>query len=447
MQYTIKNSISTFIQRSSMLAKSVDESDASVDLLKASDELMQASLQVSKLTNCLDDLHNCRASLESVGYSDEWFKIMNRDGHFLEAINLELSDIVGTIQDKQDVCMEGLVDTIKRVIARIWQFISDLLKKVVGFLKSLMPIINVNLRSEKSCNAALDSVKRLIGYKEAPSDTELAKCIGDKIMEMIAKDQITALDRRDILTQMHGDVFVMCACTNLLAESLDIAAIKEGKDITKFFTKDVITFATAKHYGQPSYFNYVINDCILKNPARLQNLAGSGIKPLQFKDFNLLHAVDNMKQYIETCGIVIDENSASIIKDLEATFKSIDYAETYKSTTHYDLINKACEVVVKIDSDLVNVISKRIKALQAMTDNIAKAAALFDGSATEEQLKTGLDGAALSGITTSIMTMCQFIASCALTFNKMHTKLNKFTNLTTAAIKAVEDDIVKELKK
>ena len=238
MNLTINASLSSMLHKTAELEGAMkSQLEVSQEYNEALEALRSVQAEGNRLSSMLTDLSIAQESLERLGFSDEWLALVNQDGHFFEATNIELSDLLGTIEEKGEIAMEGLWDTIKTVLKKIWDFIIGLIVKIVNFIRSIVSILKTDIRKEESVKKSIDEVKKLCNGGKLPmTEAEGARKVGEKINEFFRTDDVKddgsrtgagvtkAYDRRDLLTRCVIDRML----ANILMTMTQINLIGSG---------------------------------------------------------------------------------------------------------------------------------------------------------------------------------------------------------------------------
>ena len=100
-----------------------------------SEAVAPAMNNVRMARSVIKDITTCMESLEANGYSDVWMDTVNADGNFMNFLNLTPADLIGSEAHKKDVCMQGLMDSLKEWAIKIWDFIVKAYEVIMGIIK------------------------------------------------------------------------------------------------------------------------------------------------------------------------------------------------------------------------------------------------------------------------------------------------------------------------
>ena len=100
-----------------------------------SEAVAPAMNNVRMAKSVIKDITTCIESLEANGYSDVWMDTVNADGNFMKFLNLTPADLIGSDAHKKDVCMQGLMDSLKDWAVKIWEFIVRAYEIIMGLIK------------------------------------------------------------------------------------------------------------------------------------------------------------------------------------------------------------------------------------------------------------------------------------------------------------------------
>ena len=99
-------------------------------------EIRDLGERTQNCLNLINELNVCVESLNSAGYSKEWFDIVNAEGNFPTVVDLDLPKFFGGDEAKQVACEGAIWDTIKRWVETVCKWITELIKKIVGWISN-----------------------------------------------------------------------------------------------------------------------------------------------------------------------------------------------------------------------------------------------------------------------------------------------------------------------
>ena len=333
MNLTINASLSSMLHKTAELEGAMkSQLEVSQEYNEALEALRSVQAEGNRLSSMLTDLSIAQESLERLGFSDEWLALVNQDGHFFEATNIELSDLLGTIEEKGEIAMEGLWDTIKTVLKKIWDFIIGLIVKIVNFIRSIVSILKTDIRKEESVKKSIDEVKKLCNGGKLPmTEAEGARKVGEKINEFFRTDDVKddgsrtgagvtkAYDRRDLLTRCVIDRML----ANILMTMTQINLIGSG------FSR-----------GSNFFFLRCV-EMVNNNPAEALALCKQ-IQMFEWTGFKTTRVTKDIKKVANSVGVAIHREGC-YIAPIDDVLKEIEYATTYTKFGDYLDVSAAIE--------------------------------------------------------------------------------------------------------
>lgn len=121
------------------------------------DKLHEFKLLKDTADGCLhviNDLMTCKESLETVGYSQQWLDIINKDNKFLTVCNIEMPKFFGGDEAKGKACMEGVMDTITVWLKKAWEIIKKIFAFMIAAFKTVIDYFN---REASNSNKKLEN--------------------------------------------------------------------------------------------------------------------------------------------------------------------------------------------------------------------------------------------------------------------------------------------------
>lgn len=138
------------------MKKTCSEIQGFEGLMNAEDRML-ISEQVVALRGAVDSaletvtaLEHVRGSLEACGYSEEWFDNVSRMG-LKDLVQLDMPKFFDNKANRQQVCMEGLVDSIKEWLKKAW----EMLKKFLGWIRDALAKLVAYLHAESFKNQGI----------------------------------------------------------------------------------------------------------------------------------------------------------------------------------------------------------------------------------------------------------------------------------------------------
>ena len=178
-----------------------------------SEAVAPAMNNVRMARSVIKDITTCIESLEANGYSDVWMDTVNADGNFMNFLNLTPADLIGSEIHKKDVCMQGLMDSLKDWAVKLWDFIVRAYEGIMAFLKRVGFVTAKDVEDVKqswtfigingavnymASKAGYDAKEAAKFYAELPSLTALNNRL--EIIKSIAM----ALERASIANMIDG---------------------------------------------------------------------------------------------------------------------------------------------------------------------------------------------------------------------------------------------------
>lgn len=355
MNLTINASLSSMLHKTAELEGAMkSQLEVSQEYNEALEALRSVQAEGNRLSSMLTDLSIAQESLERLGFSDEWLALVNQDGHFFEATNIELSDLLGTIEEKGEIAMEGLWDTIKTVLKKIWDFIIGLIVKIVNFIRSIVSILKTDIRKEESVKKSIDEVKKLCNGGKLPmTEAEGARKVGEKINEFFRTDDVKddgsrtgagvtkAYDRRDLLTRcvidrMLANILMTMTQINLLG-----SGFSRGSEATD---TDLFSPALIEYFSHASTENFFFLRCVEmvnNNPAEALALCKQ-IQMFEWTGFKTTRVTKDIKKVANSVGVAIHREGC-YIAPIDDVLKEIEYATTYTKFGDYLDVSAAIE--------------------------------------------------------------------------------------------------------
>lgn len=124
----------TAVKQLSASLQALDLADASE---KLNDQMREAVKEINSLCNLGSELTMAAESLRALGYTQEWQDIVNKDNQLFNCINFSMEKFWGDEHAKAEACQEGIMDGIKKVLAKIWEWIQKLFYWVLDKLKMI----------------------------------------------------------------------------------------------------------------------------------------------------------------------------------------------------------------------------------------------------------------------------------------------------------------------
>lgn len=325
MNLSIRTSLSSINQRTSQLLNSLPDNDElKVQIAEAREQLAENVFMGKQLISTLEALDTIKGSLESNGYSDEWFNLVNEDGSFLENTNVELVNLLGTDEEKGVVCMEGLIATIGTVLKKIWDWIVDMFNKVVGFLSRLIRMWKSDTHVVDKCIKTIE----ILGSGETTEERILR--IGKAINDSGNRGGLN-LDIRELVSRFCID---MNLATSLCRTTPQVCGSKPPFDSPYDLVGRKFLEYCGESRNPPNAIMKKLMENIESNPAEV-------IKTGPIVGFNGTQFLDNprpLKSMMEKVGYSITNNGGTIFFNkgvIDTSIASIDYTTVFKSAEDY----------------------------------------------------------------------------------------------------------------
>ena len=172
-----------------------------------SEAVAPAMNNVRMARSVIKDITTCIESLEANGYSDVWMDTVNADGNFMNFLNLTPADLIGSDAHKKDVCMQGLMDSLKDWAVKIWEFIVKAYEVIRDLLKKAGYINEKNVEEVKKVTDIISGAaydKLLPGHKQFYVELPDARALNTRLE--IIKGVVIALTASNVdrIIDGHG---------------------------------------------------------------------------------------------------------------------------------------------------------------------------------------------------------------------------------------------------
>lgn len=143
------------------------------DVLEKSNQLEMVSdlkmtlVSIDQTLTLLDRVTSVRGTLETYGYSDEWFDTVSINGRIAGLVDIEVPKFFDNNVNRGKACMEGMIDSIKNFIVKICDFIMGVIRKILGFFNITVSILSDDSKMEDRIKQACDDFARKVGEAEA----------------------------------------------------------------------------------------------------------------------------------------------------------------------------------------------------------------------------------------------------------------------------------------
>ena len=121
---------------------------------------------IDQTLSLTDQIMNFKASLESVGYSDEWFDTVSSNGRIGGVVDIEVPKFFDNPTNRGKACMEGMIESIKNFIVRICDFIMNVIRKVLAFFNITVSFLSNEDTIEEKIKQGADAFRRKVGEAE-----------------------------------------------------------------------------------------------------------------------------------------------------------------------------------------------------------------------------------------------------------------------------------------
>ena len=305
--------------------------DQHLEFSEAAESLRDALTLGTQIQTMMDDLVFAQESLEKCGYSDQWLQSLNKDGQLLAAVNLDMSKLVGTKDEKTQAALEGFWSTVWDYVKKIWDFIINLVKKVVSFIASMFNIQKMDADNMEKAQALL----KVIMGKHSPE--VICDRMGEAINEIGGGK---AYDLRDLITRMnvlHGFAWEL-GDTDMIYK-LAGTLYPDASGVS--FNEEFITFAVGasghemKSSNAPRY-NYFLKNTLDRIERDPGSLAGGGFIS-GFQDFKPVR-VTNLRDAMTKSGISMAMQDGQVIfkvDQVQGKVLEINYMAPYRKLEDY----------------------------------------------------------------------------------------------------------------
>ena len=333
MKLAIQSSLDGMMRQANVLAgrvgNLVEETQAAASAKEALNEI---SIAGEALMRFYGDLHTVQASLENNGFSQEWLDMVNKDNRFLDAINVDLVNLVGTDTDKCEVCMEGILGAIWDVIKRIWRWIIDAVGKLCSWLKRVLMVYRMKGYTADKMRYLMRSLQ---GKEDLP---EILKILGKTLNEEGGRGG-KGLDMRGIIERASVFRVIAAFFNNGIVDILGLQTV-DKKNVTdsQLVSRALLEIAqSGKDPENPIMTKF--KEFLSRDQSQINefsNMSTSG-----FKDgFTVMKNPSGFRDMMNKAGIGIVDGGrgagAVTIKPIQDVVDDVDYAATYTTVEQFD---------------------------------------------------------------------------------------------------------------
>lgn len=155
----------------------VDFCSISEQFSKASDASHEAMAQLEACVSMLQDLSACVESLKTVGCTDTWLDIVNKNNQFVIACNIELPKFLEGSKTRTEACLEGALDTFKMWAEKAWKVIVWIFNTIVSMARTAMELMN--RKSGRTLQETVDNLRKAAKNAESAAYPKLHTTITD----------------------------------------------------------------------------------------------------------------------------------------------------------------------------------------------------------------------------------------------------------------------------
>ena len=334
MNLAIKSSIDGMFRQANVLAgrvgSLVDESQAAAE---AKDALLNVCLVGDSLMRFYGDLEHVQKSIEGNGFSQEWLDAINADNRFLDAINVDLVNLVGTDADKAEVCTEGILGAIWDVIKRIWNWIVDAIGKLCTYLKRILMVFRIK-------GSEMDKLKHLImAIRGRENFQEIIQAIGEELNSGGGRGG-KAYDLRQIIER--ASVFrVIAAFFNngiediLGLQTVDKKYVMDSQLVSPAIMKMARDGSDPENLIMIKFKEFLSRD--QNQISAFSNMTTSGFKG----GFEVMKNPRGFRDMMKEVGVGFSDGSgagALSIKPIQDVIEDIDYTKVYIDVDQYNKV-------------------------------------------------------------------------------------------------------------
>jgi len=337
MRMTIRPSLCAMLANANGLNVFMeDKLIATQEVADAREQLSAAIHSGQQLLAFMDDLDTAKGSLEGLGFSDEWLESINKDNKFLDAINVDLVNLVGSNAEKADACMEGLVDSIWGIVQRIWQWIVGAIKKLVMYFKRVMLVYKMKGLEDDKRRAFFLA---LLNRDDIP---DVLRQLGEAINKVGGRGG-KAYDIRQLIERASVARVITSYFLNSIVPVYGFN--KQGLDKETVTDKDIVSdrlvhlAASGKDVYDPimTQFKYDIDN----DQTKICTVACTSTEGFK-GGFSMMQTPEPFGQMMRNAGYRIKDGvggvSAFSFEPLEGCIDSIDYAKVFTTAEQYNQV-------------------------------------------------------------------------------------------------------------
>ena len=152
------------------------------------DNLRSTMTCIDNTLNLTSNVLEMKASLETNGYSEEWFESVAKNSRLEGVVSFDMPKFFDNPTNRGKACMEGFLDSIKNFIVKICDFIMDVIRKVLKFFGITIGVMGDDSEVEVRLKEFLKLMQRTIS--EAQIDKYLQLRGGLRITKLFNTQNI-----------------------------------------------------------------------------------------------------------------------------------------------------------------------------------------------------------------------------------------------------------------
>lgn len=339
MNLSVKHSLSSSIALMDQIIEA-GEASALEDvqcMCEIVDQAHEIKIVGKELLQFCDDLSHAEHVLVANGYSQELLNTLNADGKFLDAVNIDLTNLLGSDQDKFDACMEGLWETIKNAVLKVWDWIMNAIKTIVKWIRMLWA---ANRNAEGQFDRAIDILRQV----EEDKKLEVMNAVGGAINALGTGGKMW--DIRDLAVRVSVSTAIIRYICHICARMYD----ERSRTMSDWFMEAAIKAAKDKENKTPNPLTKEIVDTLNTDPMKFF-INKSERSFTGFNGFIPVEQPATLKDAMKSAGIefVHDGNDYSLkVEELVKCVNRIDYAAIYSDIANYVSVIEGLKQIVGV---------------------------------------------------------------------------------------------------
>lgn len=349
-----------------------------VDLLE---EIRSLESAFDQCISVLERVHDIRDSLESFGYSDQWFDTINAGGSLEGIVEFDMPKLFDNKANKTQACMEGLWDTIKEWLLKAYNFLKSVILKIRDFVHWLLE--KLGLCTSRKIGALDSAVKQGYGMMQAyfqqcgidlqnfydPDELvryemylkAIVGTIFNRIRANISKEDISdrnLLKHEDIRKDFYDRLTVACKENGIELNNIEkVGYTIEYTPGSSKFLRTLGFATTGKDFKQTTIAIETVDDFVAK-----------ALEPLKKIDANFKESASLIKFVQNT----IAADHASLGDSLNQ-MRANNMSEDIVVITQANVINQACCLSVVTDAlnffaEIQKRVAHNVNLLEAIID-------------------------------------------------------------------------------